>query len=151
MLETGRSAPDFELPDESGEPVSLSAFEGQTVVLYFYPKARTPGCTTEAQGFRDNWAAFEEAGIQVLGISADPPEELRKFKQEEDLPFPLLSDADGEVASAYESYGAREIRGQTYEIAFRNSYVVDESGDIAAVYEDVSPEGHAEEVLEDTT
>lgn len=151
MLETGQSAPDFELPDETGEPVSLSTFEGQTVVLYFYPKARTPGCTTEAQGFRDNWTAFEEAGIQVLGISADPPEELEKFKQEEDLPFPLLSDVDGDVASAYESYGTREIRGQTYEIAFRNSYVVDESGDIAAVYEDVSPEDHAEEVLDDTT
>jgi len=149
MLETGQSAPDFELPDETGEPVSLSAFEGQTVVLYFYPKARTPGCTTEAQGFRDNWTAFEEAGIQVLGISADPPEELEKFTQEEDLPFPLLSDVDGEVASAYESYGTREIRGQAYEIAFRNSYVVDESGDIAAVYEDVSPENHAEEVLDD--
>jgi peroxiredoxin Q/BCP len=151
MLETGQSAPDFELPDQSGEPVSLSAFEGQTVVLYFYPKARTPGCTTEAQSFRDNWAAFEDAGIQVLGISTDPPEELEAFKQAEELPFPLLSDVDGEVASAYESYGEREIRGQTHEIAFRNSYVVDESGDIAAVYENVSPEGHAQEVLEDTT
>jgi len=151
MLDTGQPAPDFELPDENGEPVSLSEFEGQTVVVFFYPKAGTPGCTTEAGSFRDNWAAFEEAGIAVLGISADPPEELRQFKDDEDLPFSLLSDVDGEVASAYESFGTREIRGETYEIAFRNTYVVDGDGDIAAAYEDVSPEGHAEEILGDLT
>lgn len=149
MLETEQQSPDFELPDQDGTPRRLSEFEGRTVVLYFYPKAGTEGCSREARNFRDNWDAFEEAGVQVLGVSTDPPEANRQFKEDNDLPFPLLSDVDGEVASAYESYGTTEVDGETFEIAFRNTYVIDEDGVIVGVYEDVSPEHHAEEILAD--
>ena len=149
MLEVGQQAPDFELPDHDGEPVSLSDFEGRRVVLYFYPKAMTPGCTREAQGFRDRHAAFEDADAAVVGISADTVSELAEFAAEESLPFTLLADEDGEVADAYGSFGEREVRGETWEIAFRNTYVIGPDGTIEAVYEDVSPDEHPATVLDD--
>lgn len=149
MLARGDTAPDFELPDENGDPVRLSDYEGQRVVLYFYPKAHTGGCTTEAVGFRDNWAAFEDAGVAVIGVSADPIDDIASFKAEHDLPFPLLSDPEGDVASRYETFGSTEIRGETYDIAFRNTYVIGENGEIERVYEDVDPEGHAGEIIDD--
>lgn len=149
MLAQGEAAPDFELPDQNGDTVRLSDYEGQRVVLYFYPKAHTGGCTTEAVGFRDAWGEFEAADVAVIGVSADSVDDIASFKQEHDLPFPLLSDPDGEMASKYETFGSTEIRGDTYEIAFRNTYVIDEDGVIARVYEDVDPEGHAREILAD--
>lgn len=148
MLEVGQTAPSFELPDQTGTTRSLSEFEGQRVVLYFYPKANTPGCATEAQGFRDRYEKFQERDVTVVGVSADTVEEIESFSESEELPFTLLSDEDGEVASEYESFGTREIRGETWEIAFRNTYVIGPDGVIEATYEGVSPEEHPEQVLE---
>lgn len=147
MLATGQPAPDFELPNQEGESVRLADFEGQRVVLYFYPRADTPGCTKEACGFRDTWDGFEDHDITVLGVSNDSITDLAAFKAKYDLPFTLLSDPDGDVASTYESYGTREIQGEEWEIAFRNTYLIDEDGRITQVYENVSPEGHAKEIL----
>ena len=149
VLKTAQSAPEFTLPDQDGEPVRLSDFEGVQVVLYFYPRADTPGCTKEACAFRDSWEAFDEQDVVVLGVSNDPVGPLREFKDQYDLPFTLLSDEDGAVASAYDSYGTTEIQGETWEIAFRNTYLIDEDGVIEHVYEDVSPDSHADEILED--
>ncbi len=139
MLDTGDDAPEFTLEDQHGEPVSLAEFDGR-VVVYFYPRADTPGCTTEACGFRDAWDDFEERDVTVLAVSDDPVEDLADFAEKHDLPFHLLSDPDGEVASAYDSYGGSS--------AARNTYVI-ENGEVVAAYEGVSPEGHAEEILAD--
>lgn len=147
MLEPGDEAPDFELQNQDGETVRLSAFEGR-VVLYFYPRAETPGCTTEACGFRDNWSAYEDRGIAVLGVSDDPVADLADFAAEYDLPVELLSDEDGSVASKYDSYGEKNMFGNTFDGVFRNTYVIND-GVIEAVYEGVDPDGHAEEILAD--
>ena len=149
MLDVGDPAPEFELPDQRGETVSLSDFEGQRLVVYFYPRADTPGCTTEACGFRDNWDAYEQRDVAVVGISDDPVDDLADFAEEYDLPITLLSDEDGAVASEYDSYGEKNMFGNTFDGVFRNTYVVDEDGRIVAVYEDVDPEGHAEAILTD--
>jgi len=149
MLDPGDEAPDFELPNQDGEPVSLSDYRGQPVVVYFYPRADTPGCTAEACSFRDNWDAYEERGVAVLGISDDPVGALADFAAKHDLPITLLSDEDGDVGRAYDSFGRREIRGQTFEAAFRNTYLVDADGRVARAYEGVDPEGHAEALLAD--
>lgn len=149
MLAVGARAPDFERPDQDGTPTRLSDYRGQTVVLYFYPQAGTEGCTTEACSFRDNWDAFQDADVQVLGVSTDPVEDIAAFAEEQELPFPLLSDPDGDVADAYESFGTVEVDGETLEIAFRNTYVIGPEGRIQSVYKDVSPDAHATEILED--
>ncbi len=149
MLEEGNDAPTFTLPNQDGDPVSLADMRGSWVVVYFYPRADTPGCTTEACGFRDLWDLFEERGIEVLGISDDPVPDLRDFADKHDLPFTLLSDEDGEVAIAYESYGEKEVFGNEVMGVFRNTYVVNPEGEIAETYEGVSPDEHATEVLDD--
>ncbi|RDI72757.1 thioredoxin-dependent thiol peroxidase [Halopelagius longus] len=149
MLSVGDEAPDFELQDQDGETVSLSDYRGDYVVVYFYPRANTPGCTTEACGFRDEWDEFEKRDVAVLGVSDDPVSDLKEFEDDHDLPFPLLSDEDGEVASAYDSYGEKNMFGNTFDGVFRNTYVVGPDGDIVLAYEGVSPEGHAEEILSD--
>jgi peroxiredoxin Q/BCP len=149
MLDTGETAPDFALPDQDGETASLSSYRGEYVVVYFYPRADTPGCTTEACGFRDSFDAFEERGVTVLGISDDPVEDLADFAAAYDLPFRLLSDEDGAVASAYDSYGEKNMFGNTFDGVFRNTYVVGPDGDVVLAYEGVSPEGHAERILDD--
>jgi peroxiredoxin Q/BCP len=149
MLDVGDDAPDFTLPNQDGEPVSLSDYLGQPVVVYFYPRADTEGCTVEACGFRDAWDAYADAGAAVLGISDDPVDDLDAFREKYDLPFELLSDQDGAVASAYDSYGEKSMFGNTFDGVFRNSYLVDPDGRIAAVYPKVDPEGHADEVLDD--
>ncbi|KTG08674.1 alkyl hydroperoxide reductase [Haloprofundus marisrubri] len=149
MLSVGDDAPDFELPDQHGETVSLSDFSGDRVVLYFYPRADTPGCTTEACGFRDSIDAFEKRDVHVLGVSDDPVSDLKSFADEYDLPFRLLSDESGEVAAAYDSYGEKNMFGNTFDGVFRNTYVVGPDGTIERAYEGVSPEGHAEAILDD--
>lgn len=146
MLEPGQPAPQFELPNQDGELVPLADFDS-TVVVYFYPRADTPGCTTEACGFRDSWDEFAARDIPVLGISDDPVADLTKFRDEYDLPFDLLSDESGEVASAYDSYGEKNMFGNTFDGVFRNTVVVGPDGTVEAVFEDVSPEGHADELL----
>ncbi|ELZ34828.1 peroxiredoxin [Halogeometricum pallidum JCM 14848] len=149
MLSVGDEAPDFELENQDGETVSLSRFEGEYVVVYFYPRANTPGCTTEACEFRDAYDEFEDRGVTVLGVSDDPVSDLKEFEDDHDLPFPLLSDEDGSVASAYDSYGEKNMFGDTFDGVFRNTYVVAPDGTIAFAYEGVSPEGHAEQILTD--
>ena len=149
MLDVGAEAPDFELPDQDGDLVSLSDYRGQRVVLWFYPRANTEGCTMEACSFRDNWDAFEDRDIAVLGVSDDVVADLKEFEADHDLPVRLLSDEHGEVATIYESYGEKQMFGNTFDGVFRNTYVVDEEGTIELVYEGVDPEEHAEEILAD--
>lgn len=149
MLDPGDPAPDFELPNQDGQSVSLSDFRGQRVVLYFYPRADTPGCTAEACSFRDRWHEYEDRDVAVLGVSDDPVSDLADFADKYDLPFHLLSDEDGAVSRAYGSHGERTEDGDTFEFVFRNTYVIDESGRIAFAYRGVDPEDHADEILAD--
>ena len=149
MLDPGETAPAFELPNQDGETVRLSDHRGERVVLYFYPRANTRGCTTEATGFRDEHAALRDLDAVVLGVSNDPTEDLRAFREAHDLPFDLLSDADGTVAERYDSYGTAELRDGTTEIALRNTYVVDPDGEIERAYESVDPQQHPEDALAD--
>ncbi len=149
MLEPGVDAPGFELVDQNGETVSLADFEGQRVLLYFYPKAKTPGCGTEARGFRDHHGRFQDHDVAVVGISPDPVDRIAEFATEENLPFTLLSDTDGTVADAYDCRGERLIRGTEREITLRNSYLVGPVGSIEAAYESVMPNEHPSEVVAD--
>ena len=147
MLEVDQPAPGFELENQDGETVSLADFEGAPLVLYFYPKAGTPGCTQEACSFRDAWDDFEAADVAVVGISDDPVADIAKFREKYDLPFDLLSDEDGAVSSTYDSYGEKKMFGNTFDGVFRNTFVVGPGGTVVAVFEGVDPEGHAEEVI----
>lgn len=142
MLEIGEQAPVFELPDQHGDAVSLTDYEGERVVLYFYPKAKTGGCTREARAFRDRIDAFADRGVHVLGVSTDPVDLIAEFAEEESLPFTLLADEDGEVAAAYDT---RRASGK----AERNTYLIGPDGTIEAVYEGVSPDRHPDEILAD--
>ena len=149
MLDVGDEAPEFELANQHGETVRRSDFDGERLVVYFYPRANTDGCTTEACGFNDALAEFDGRDVNVVGISDDPVADLESFAAEYDLEFDLLSDELGEVATLYESYGEKQMFGNTFDGVFRNTYVVGPDGSIETVYEGVTPEGHAEEVLED--
>ncbi|SIR59086.1 peroxiredoxin [Natronorubrum thiooxidans] len=148
MLDVGDEAPEFELVNQHGDAVRRSAFEGQRLVVYFYPRANTDGCTTEACAFNDALPQFDDCDTHVVGISDDPVADLESFAAEYDLEFDLLSDELGEVATLYESYGEKHMFGNTFDGVFRNTYVVGPDGLIEAVYEGVTPEGHAAEVLE---
>ena len=147
MLDTGTEAPDFELSNQRGESVSLADFEGRPVVVYFYPRANTSGCTVQAKEFRDAIDDFADHDAVVLGISDDPVDDLTDFASAYDLPFDLLSDESGSVSATYDSFGEKQMYGNTYEGVFRNTYVIDGSGTIRERFESVSPEGHADEVL----
>jgi thioredoxin-dependent peroxiredoxin len=150
-LQPGDLAPDFSLPDGDGNIVKLSDFRGQRVVLYFYPRDNTPGCTKEACGFRDVYSDFEEANAQVFGISTDDAKAHSKFSAKFNLPFPLLTDADGKVSTAYESYGLKKFMGKEYMGISRNSFLIGPNGAIEKIYRKVKPENHALEVLADVT
>jgi thioredoxin-dependent peroxiredoxin len=150
-LKPGDSAPDFSLPDANGNLVRLADFRGKRVVLYFYPRDNTPGCTKEACGFRDAYAQYEAQDIVVLGISTDDAKSHTKFVQKFDLPFPLLTDASGEVATVYESYGLKKFMGKEYMGISRNTFVIDPSGNIEKIYLKVKPELHAAQLLADLT
>jgi peroxiredoxin Q/BCP len=148
MLEAGDKAPDFELPDQNGDPVKLSDLRGQTVVLYFYPRADTPGCTVQACGVRDRRADYGKAGARVLGISPDPVEHVRKFADKFDLDFTLLADADHAVADAYGTWVEKSMYGKRYMGVQRATFLIDPEGTIARVFPKVSPKTHDEVVLE---
>ncbi|AXR77929.1 peroxiredoxin [Natrarchaeobaculum sulfurireducens] len=150
MLQVGEDAPEFELPNQHGDPVRRSDFDGRLVV-YFYPRANTDGCTTEANEFNEELSTFAAQDVDVVGISDDPVEDLAEFAADLDLEFDLLSDELGEVATLYESYGEKQLFGNTFDGVFRNTYVVGPDGRIEAVYENVSPDGHAGAVLDDLT
>jgi peroxiredoxin Q/BCP len=148
VLTAGDQAPDFTLPDQSGEPVTLSDLRGQTVVLYFYPRADTPGCTTQACGVRDHAADYDEIDARVIGISPDPVTAVRKFADKYDLGFTLLADEDHAVADTYGTWGEKSMYGKTYMGVQRATFIIDADGRIAKVFPKVSPKTHDDAVLE---
>jgi peroxiredoxin Q/BCP len=147
MLERGAVAPDFSLATDDGKTIALKDLRGKPVVLYFYPKDDTPGCTKEACEFRDTWKDVQQTGAVVLGVSPDSVTSHRKFKQKYSLPFPLLADTDHQVASAYGAWGEKSMYGKKYQGILRTTFLIDGTGRIARVFEKVKPEGHAGEVL----
>jgi len=148
-LNPGDPAPDFSLPDAEGNLVRLTDLRGQWVVLYFYPRDSTPGCTKEACGFRDRYPDFQERGIAVMGISPDPAAAHRKFIEKYHLPFPLLCDVDAQVATAYGSYGLKKLMGKEFNGVYRHTFVIGPDGKIAKIYRKVKPDSHADQVLDD--
>jgi thioredoxin-dependent peroxiredoxin len=143
----GISAPDFILIDDTGATRRLSDYRGQTIVLYFYPKDDTPGCTTEACNFRDDYSAYVEAGVTILGVSPDQPKSHAKFKQKYELPFPLLADEQHEICEAYGVWGKKKFMGREYMGVLRTTFVIAPDGKIKRVFSDVKPAGHSAEVL----
>ena len=147
MLSPGETAPDFELSDQNGETVRLSELRGKPVVLYFYPKADTPGCTTQACGIRDRRADYERAGAVVLGVSPDPVSRIKKFDDKYGLDFPLLADEDHSVAEDYGTWVEKRNYGKTYMGVARTTFVIDADGRVASVLENVKPKTHDDDVL----
>jgi peroxiredoxin Q/BCP len=147
VIEEGKPAPDFELQTDSGETVRLSDFRGRPVVLYFYPKDDTPGCTTEACEFRDSFDVFRERGAEILGVSPDDVRSHEKFKSKYSLPFTLLADPEHEAAEAYGVWGERNFAGKKYMGVNRSTFVIDENGDVARAMIGIKPAGHASDVL----
>lgn len=149
MLKPQTKAPDFSLPDETSATRSLSEFIGKWLLLYFYPKDDTPGCTKEACGIRDSYGEFEKFGVWVVGISKDTPASHAKFKQKYNLPFTLLSDTEKTVIQAYEAWGEKRFMGKTFMGILRISYLISPVGNIEKVYPKVDPASHPKEVLDD--
>jgi peroxiredoxin Q/BCP len=149
-LQIGDAAPDFTLPDQNGELVSLAGFKGRRVVIYFYPKDDTPGCTKEACNFRDQWSAFEQHNIAVLGISKDGATSHSKFISKYELPFTLLTDAEPcPVAERFGSYGLKKFMGREYMGMMRHTFVVDADGKVEKTYTKVKAETMADDILRD--
>jgi thioredoxin-dependent peroxiredoxin len=147
MIEEGSPAPDFELTSDSGETVKLSSLRGKPVVLYFYPKDDTPGCTTQACGIRDAYGEFEQAGAVVLGVSPDDEKSHVKFRKKYDLPFPLLADTEHEVAERYGVWGEKKFMGRTYLGVKRWTFVIAEDGTVKKIFPNVKPAEHVDKVL----
>lgn len=148
MLKEGNAAPAFSANDANGQKVRLKDLRGEKVVLYFYPKDDTPGCTKEACSFRDAFKEFKKRGIKVLGVSPDNETAHRKFAAKYELPFTLLADPDHSIAEAYKVYGQKKFMGRTYMGVNRTTFLIDEKGKIKKVFEKVKPEEHALEVLD---
>ena len=147
MLKEGDKAPDFAVPDANGKPVNLKDLRGKKVVLYFYPKDDTPGCTKEACAFRDSFAKFKRRGIEVLGVSLDSEKSHQKFIDKFSLPFPLLADTERKLSESFGTYGEKKFMGRTYMGNHRMTFLIDETGKIKKIFGKVKPEAHAEEVL----
>ena len=147
MVEEGAPAPDFELTSDEGGTVTLSALRGKPVVLYFYPKDDTPGCTTEACEFRDAYDRFRDQGVEILGVSPDTEASHRKFKTKYELPFTLLADPDHEAAEAYGVWKEKRNYGKTYMGVDRSTFVIDADGNVKKVMRKVKPDTHADDVL----
>jgi peroxiredoxin Q/BCP len=148
MLEPGDKAPSFSLVSDSGETVRLADLKGKTVILYFYPRDDTSGCTTEACEFRDNWKAVLDAGAVVLGVSPDDAASHERFRRKYSLPFPLLVDQDHRVADAYGAWGEKSMYGRKYQGILRTTVIIDPGGNISRVFPKVKPRGHAAQVLD---
>lgn len=148
MPNIGETAPDFELPNQDGKMVKLSDYRGKKVILFAYPKAGTSGCTTQACGFRDNFPRFEGANATVLGISPDAPKDLLKWKNEENLPYDLLSDPDHQVLEAWGAWGEKSMYGKKYDGVLRSHWVIDENGRVIDTQIKVSPTDSFERALE---
>jgi thioredoxin-dependent peroxiredoxin len=147
-VDEGRPAPDFTLDSDTGESVTLSSLKGSPVVLYFYPKDDTPGCTAQACGIRDAWGEFEKAGAVVLGVSPDGEASHAKFREKYDLPFTLLADTEHAVAEEYGVWGEKSYAGKTYMGVDRSTFVIGADGNVAKVFRKVKPDEHADQVLE---
>lgn len=148
MVKEGKAAPDFTATNTNGETIRLKDLRGKKVVLYFYPKDDTPGCTKEACSFRDSFSAFKKQGIEVIGVSTDSEASHKKFTAKYKLPFTLLADTDHSIADAYGVYGEKKFMGRTYMGVKRMTFLIDEKGKIKKVFEKVKPDEHAQEVLE---
>ena len=147
-IEAGIPAPKFTLVDENSKPRSLEEFQGKPVVLYFYPKDDTPGCTTEACSFRDDYDVYQKAGVIILGVSPNSPKDHTKFKAKYKLPFSLLADTEHKVCEAYGVWGRKKFMGKEYDGVFRTTFLIGSDGVIRKVFENVKPDGHSKEVLE---
>jgi peroxiredoxin Q/BCP len=146
-LSPGVPAPEFSLPDEENVLHTLSDFRGRKVIIYFYPKDDTPGCTTEACSFRDDYSAYTKAKVVILGISPDDPKSHGKFKRKYHLPFPLLADRDHKVCDLYDVWGPKKFMGREFEGVQRTTFLIGDDGYIARVFENVKPSTHSAEVL----
>ena len=148
MITEGMKAPEFLLNDDAGKEISLRQFSGKKIVLYFYPKDDTPGCTKEAGNFRDDYSAYQEAGVTILGVSPDSPKSHAKFKLKYHLPFTLLADTDRKVCELYAVWGRKKFLGREYDGVLRTTYVIGTDGKILRVIENVRPAEHSAEVLQ---
>ena len=148
MLKEGDKAPNFKSTDQDGNPVKLGDFKGKRVVLYFYPKDDTPGCTKEACSFRDADAVYQKKGIKVLGVSTDDEKSHQKFISKFQLPFDLLADTDKSIVNAYGVWGEKSMYGKKYMGTHRKTFLIDENGKIAKIFDKVKVDEHADEVLE---
>ena len=149
LLSPGDAAPDFTLESDTGEEVTLSALRGRKVIVYFYPAASTPGCTKQACDFRDSLAELNEAGLDVVGISPDKPEKLAKFRDAEGLTFPLLSDPDKKVLTAWGAFGEKSMYGKTVQGVIRSTFLVDENGVVEVAQYNVKATGHVAKLRRD--
>jgi len=146
-LEAGDKAPDFTAEDQDGNKISLKDYSGKKLVLFFYPKASTPGCTAEACNLRDNWKSFQNKGYEILGVSADSKKRQQNFKEKYELPYPLLADEDKEVINAYGVWGPKKFMGKEYDGINRTTFVIDEKGKIEEVIGKVKTKDHAAQIL----
>lgn len=149
VLEENTKAPDFSLPDENGIERNLHDYLGKIVLLYFYPKDDTPGCTTEACSFRDDYSEYEKAGIIIIGVSPDSSEKHKKFKEKHNLPFILLADENHQICEIYGVWGKKKFMGKEYDGVFRTTFLIDAKGMIKRVYKNVKPAEHSSQVLLD--
>lgn len=147
LLEVGVKAPPFKTIDQDGKPVALEDFKGKKVILYFYPKDDTPGCTKEACGFRDRFAQFKKMNVKILGVSVDDEKKHKKFAEKYNLPFRLLVDTEKKIVQDYGAWGEKSLYGKKYMGTNRVTYLIDEEGRISHVFPKVKPETHAEELL----
>ena len=145
-LESGQKAPSFSRPDHTGSTLSSDDLAGTKTVIFFYPKAFTPGCTTESCDFRDSYQAFQTAGYEIIGVSPDPVERLEAFRREHGLPFPLLSDSDHAMAEAFGAWGTRKNYGREYQGIIRSTFAIDGDGMVEHAWYDVRAKGHADRV-----
>ncbi|MBE9473493.1 MAG: thioredoxin-dependent thiol peroxidase [Chloroflexi bacterium] len=146
-ISAGGQAPDFTLPDDEGRTHTLSEYRGKPVVLYFYPKDNTSGCTKEACGFRDDYSAYQDAGVIILGVSPDSSKSHANFRTKYELPFILLADPDREVLKKYGAWGLKKLYGREYEGVLRTTFLISEDGNILKVFEKVKPANHSAEIL----
>lgn len=147
LVKEGEKAPNFSAEDQDGKVHNLVDYRGEKLVVFFYPKASTPGCTAEACNLRDNWERFQNEGYEILGVSADSPKKQQNFKKKHNLPFPLLADEDKKVINAFGVWGPKKFMGRNYDGIHRTTFVIDEEGMIEQVIDKVKTKDHAEQIL----